>query len=281
MSNFSSEGLRTGIASLAGSSPVEDYDRSTMVETYMLGYISRDVSMTHRYNLEERLKTFIDAGLIHKLPTWQQVQMGSWEMWPAVLSPTKTDKKKYEGTEIGKSVPRRTMLLLKELGYDHLRVGSGLGGYNSLHNALHINYVNHDGEVPHYDIQLAQTLENGLDYLYYATFLIQHSNESKWKKRREIASRLLPDPFGFRERMLDLREGYIVRADQDPVKFNDSAVEGMRDHRVEFATLVNFLNYCATTYPQKRKGLNKFFPFFKFWGLAYKGLSRHIKEINS
>lgn len=226
--------------------------------------------------LEKRLQVFTrgEDPLIPLVPSWYQIRLGSAEMASTVFLPDKTDAERYKEAVLGRKKIGRTIALIKELGWDHLRVGSGLGSPR-YHVAFHINYVYHDGQNPVYDMQLQQTHENGLDYLWTVTYLMQHSNDSRWRRRRAFANSIVPRASEYREKLLDLDKGWIVKADQLVYEKEES----IEEHKEAYNSLIDFMNHCAKTFHREPTGFDTLFLYVTLSRLAMSGFFTRIQEI--
>src|SRR6266540_3450077 len=112
-----------------------------------------------RIPLEQRLRLFLDAGLLRRLPTPWQIRQGELQMVPYVTSTDATAAEGYEGRPFGHPVLRQP-LIFSQVGPDHLRIGSGLGcAHESVCTHLELTY--HRG-MPVFDLQVVQTHPDGL-----------------------------------------------------------------------------------------------------------------------
>ncbi|MCA9773037.1 MAG: hypothetical protein KC466_11565, partial [Myxococcales bacterium] len=93
--------------------------------------------------LERRLKVFLDAGLLKRVPTRWQTLQAELEMAPYVLSADATAEPAYRGAPLGHALVRQPFIM-SQVGPDHLRVGTGLGAHHrSL--ATHLAFTHHQG----------------------------------------------------------------------------------------------------------------------------------------
>jgi hypothetical protein len=248
---------------------------------FLEGYLHKDYTEYAKLpktqeTLEKRLQVFTRGAdpVIPIVPSWDQIRLGSAEMASAVFFPDKTDTERYKEAVLGRKKLGRTIALIKELGWDHLRVGSGLGSPR-YHVAFHINYVYHDGGNPVYDMQLQQTHENGLDYLWTVTHLMQHSTDSGWRRRRAFANSIVPRASEYREKLLDLNKGWTVKADQLVYDGEMYAEE----HKEAYKSLVDFMNHCAKTFPREPTGFDAVFLYVTLSRLALRGFFTRMQEI--
>lgn len=199
--------------------------------------------MTERLSQDPkvRLRVFQEAGLVPHVPnTWQLLQ-GQLEMAPYVALPDGGDQERYAGTLLGHPL-LRTPLVFFEIGPDHFRIGHGLGlQAESLFKHLAIVY--HEG-MPSYDLQLAQTIPGGLARL--RNYLEEIDSGATWERRRQRAriDLVVPNAADYRRQFLE-QGGWIDRAEAF-----DYPEEVEPFLRVEFTSLVNFVNYCHRTYPE-------------------------------
>ena len=188
-----------------------------------------------------RLKVFRDAGLIHTIPTDWQLLQGQVEMAPFVVFPDSGDQARYEGAPMSHPVVR-TPLVFAHVGWEHFRVGHGL---QSSCRALlrHLNIVQHEG-MPVFDLQLVQTHPNGLQQLRSYLAAVDEGATSARRAERRLVDLVIPDAASYRRKFLE-PDGWIDRA----ARFDyDEAPAVLRK---EFASLVNFVNYCADAFPPR------------------------------
>lgn len=194
-------------------------------------------------SLQDRLRPFLDAGLLARVPTPAQLRQGAIEMTPYVISTDATDEGGYRPVTGHPWV--RQPLIASQVGIDHFRTGSGLGArLSSLIAHLQLTY--HQG-MPVFDLQVVQTHPNGLDLLRAAIADIASVApvDPVNRRRRRIAHLILRDPDGYYARFLG-DEGWIARAARFDYPAPDA--EGSR-FPPEFFSLVGFLDHCATAFP--------------------------------
>src|SRR5882757_10199953 len=110
-------------------------------------------------NLHERLRVFIDAGLLPRVPTSWQIRQGELQMAPYVISSDATAEEGYAGGPLGHPLLRQP-LIFSQVGRDHLHIGSALGcAHASL--CAHLQLTFHRG-MPVFDLQVLQTHPDGL-----------------------------------------------------------------------------------------------------------------------
>jgi hypothetical protein len=200
-------------------------------------------SKTSETLLQQRLTQFIESGLLSKVPNkWQRLQ-GSYEMAPFVVIPDKDDKERYEGSSMGNPL-LRTPIVLAYIGWDHFRVGSGLGA-SSQSLIRHLCIVHHQ-IMPDYDLQLLQTHSSGLEELRSYLSEIDGPSPSKSTLRhRRWIKKVLPRAEDYR-REFTRPGGWIDRARA----MDYTPDEQIPDHlRAEFFSLTRFLEYCLTLPP--------------------------------
>jgi hypothetical protein len=192
--------------------------------------------------LEQRLEPFLRAGLVPRLPTRWQLFQGQVEMLLYVLLPGETDADRYEGTLLGNPILRQPITLW-HVGWNHLRLGSGLGAPAE---ALfrHLMFVHHEG-FPDYDLQLIQTHPDGIARFREFIREIDEGDTRKARRLRRATRFVVPDTPGYRRRFLE-QDGWLDRADALAYGAADTG-----DDPPEFATLVSFVNHCARAHPSR------------------------------
>jgi hypothetical protein len=190
-----------------------------------------------------RLKVFVDAGLIARVPTvWQLIQ-GQLEMAPYVVLPDSGDQARYDGAKLGHPL-LRTPIVFEEVGLDHLRVGHGMHAKpESLYR--HLNFVFHEG-MPVFDLQLVQTVPNGLAEFRRYTDEIERSATPLRRGQHQRIDWILPQASAYRRKFLE-KDGWIDRAERLEYPTLEEVPSFLRP---EFTTLVGFANYCARTFPE-------------------------------
>ena len=191
---------------------------------------------------KSRLAVFVNAGLIKRVPTPWQLFLGQLEMAPYVFLPDDTDRIRYQGTRFGHPLAR-TPIVLWNVGLDHFRVGSGLGA-KPASVYRHLNFVYHHG-MPAYDLQLAQTIPNGLEALRLCTEEIERGATKAGRRQRRWIDRVVPNAAEYRHRFLR-KGGWIDQAANLDYP-RDSQIPTFQ--RQEFTSLARFANYCATAFP--------------------------------
>jgi hypothetical protein len=191
--------------------------------------------------LAARLRPFLDAGLIRRVPTAWQIRLGQIEMTPYVIS---TDATAEEGYRPGFGHPLvRQPIVFSQVGLDHLRTGSALGAsLDSLCTHLQLTY--HRG-MPVFDLQAIQTHAGGLDRLNEAIEDIRAGLTPTGRRRRAITRLILRDPDGYFDRFRGA-DGWIARARR--FDYASAADEGSQ-FPPEFFSLVGFLDHCAQSFP--------------------------------
>jgi len=156
----------------------------------------------------DRLKPFLDRGLLETVPTKFQITQGELEMWPWVISTDVTDESRYAGAPLSHPLARQPVIFA-QIGWDHLRIGTGLGS-KAMSAVSHLHYTFHRG-MPVWDLQVLQTHPEGLDLLEQKTTELVE-NTTPWAKRqnRRIAL-LLPNASEYHRRFLG-SDGWIARA---------------------------------------------------------------------
>ncbi len=195
-----------------------------------------------------RLAGFIDAGLIGEIPTDWQLLQGQLEMAPFVVLPDEGDSARYAGAPMSHPV-LRTPLVFGHIGWEHLRVGHGLHS-SPLALFKHLAIVQHEG-MPVYDMQLVQTVPQGLERLRAHMQAIEDATTASRWAERALIDLVIPDASSYRRNFL-APGGWIDRA----AAFDYEPVPAIL--RPEFATLVNFINYCLVTFAPTPEGLDPF-----------------------
>lgn len=192
--------------------------------------------------LASRMQCYVDRGWIPRLPTrWQRFQ-GQLEMAGYVVTPDPKDAERYADAPLGNPVLRQP-LIISQIGFDHFRVGDGLGT-PAAKLWLHLAFVYHLG-MPLYDLQLLQTLPGGLEGLRRNMQETQDGTTATGRRRRRLIDLVIPQAAAYRQRFLE-PGGYIDRAEAyDYPRAEDEAP----CIRPEFLSVVNFLNHCARAYP--------------------------------
>ncbi len=200
--------------------------------------------MVHRLSRDPavRLRVFLDAGLIRRVPTTWQLVQGQLEMLLYVVLPDANDGARYRGAPLGNPLLRQPFLLA-EIGVDHLRAGHGLDA--SLEGIVkHLNFVLHV-DYPVYDLQLVQTVPGGLEELRRYTRAIDEGRSLGRRRQRLLASAIVPEATAYRRRLIE-PGGWIDRA----ARFDYPPDEDQPAYlRPEFSSLVGFMNYCAERLP--------------------------------
>ena len=197
--------------------------------------------MTHP-SLDQRLRVFLDAGLLTRVPTAWQITQGELEMAPYVTSTDATAEEGYLGAPLGHPLLRQP-LIFSQVGPDHLRIGSALGvAHASL--CAHLQLTYHRG-MPVFDLQVVQTHPDGLARLR-ASIQELLAGVTPWARRRQrIARLILGDPEQYLRSFLG-DDGWIARAER--LDYPSAADQGS-DFPPEFFSLVGFLDHCASRFP--------------------------------
>ncbi|HTM21203.1 MAG TPA: hypothetical protein VL172_11860 [Kofleriaceae bacterium] len=199
--------------------------------------------MTPAPDLETRLRPFVTAGLLTRIPTPAQLRQAELEMTPYVISTDATLESAYR-RPFGHPLLRQP-LVASQVGIDHFRTGSALGArLPSLIAHLQLTY--HQG-MPVFDLQAVQTHPAGLDQLRGAMIDIRAPRTALARRRRRIADLIFRDPDGYFDRFLG-GDGWIARA----ARFDyDSAAAAASSFPPEFFSLVGLLEYSARTFPDR------------------------------
>jgi hypothetical protein len=193
-------------------------------------------------DLERRLRPFLDAGLMTRIPTTFQIRQGECAMLPYVLSSDATDEAQYTRSVFGHPIVRQ-FLILSMVGRDHLNPGCSLGArFESI--ATHLLATFHQG-MPVFDLQLMHTHPNGLGR--FREILTEHLARAtpRAKRRARWIGRILVDPNAYHQLFLG-EQGFIARAER--MDYRAPEAEGS-DLPPEFFSLAGFLEHCARTYP--------------------------------
>ena len=134
----------------------------------------------------------------------------------------------------------RTPLVLAHVGWEHFRIGHGL---HSSPKALlrHLNIVQHEG-MPVFDLQLVQTVPNGLERLRHYLSEVETAPTRMRRMERRWVDLVIPNAADYRRRFLE-PGGWIDRAAQ----FDYDEPSDVLRH--DFASLVKFVNYCVRAFP--------------------------------
>lgn len=190
----------------------------------------------------ERVRVFVDRGLIPTLPTTWQLVQGQIEMGAYVALPDEGDRERYADALFGHPL-LRTPIILAEIGYDHTRIGHGLHA-KAESVFRHLNFVFHDG-MPEFDLQLLQTMPNGIEAFRAYTRAIEDASSNKARKQRNRIDLILPRASEYRRKFLE-PGGWLDRAAAFDYPSADEVTNFLRP---EFTSLVRFMNHCATAYP--------------------------------
>lgn len=191
----------------------------------------------------QRLRSFLDAGLIKRIPTSWQLLCGQIEMAPYVILPDEGDDARYAGAPLGHPL-MRTPIVFLEIGIDHFRAGHGLHARpESVYR--HLNFVFHEG-MPVFDLQLVQTVPGGLQRFREYTQAIEDGTSGKARRQRSRIDMILPNASGYRAQFLQ-PGGWIERAEKLDYPTDEDIAEFLRP---EFSSLVRFANYCSETFDE-------------------------------
>ncbi|MCO4743954.1 MAG: hypothetical protein KC912_04140 [Proteobacteria bacterium] len=197
-----------------------------------------------KLNLDERLKIFADAGLITRIPTRFQLLQGEFEMTPFVISTDATLESAYRDTVWANPVVRQPALL-REIGLDNLKTGSGLGmRLSSI--CKHLQLTWHQG-FPVFDLQIIMTHPDGLDEFERRVEQLIEDRTPPARRQNVLARRLFPDPEAYYAQFLG-EDGWIERARRFE---NPSPADVGSDFPEEYFSLANFAQYCADTFPER------------------------------
>jgi hypothetical protein len=201
------------------------------------------IAMTPAPDLEARLRPFVAAGLLARIPTPAQLRQGELEMTPYVISTDATCEQAYR-RPFGHPLVRQP-LIASQVGLDHFRTGSALGArLPSLIAHLQLTY--HQG-MPVFDLQAVQTHPAGLDHLRGAITDIRWPRTALARRRRRIADLIFRDPDGYFGRFLG-PAGWIARA----ARFDyDGPAAAGSSFPPEFFSLVGLLDYSARAFPDR------------------------------
>lgn len=194
--------------------------------------------------MRERLRPFLEAGLLSVLPTTFQIRQGELAMLPYVLSSDATDESRYRRAPFGHPLLRQPLILL-EVGVDHLDPGCSLGA-RPASIITHLLMTYHQG-MPVFDLQLLQTHPDGLDQLERAVVEQLEGTTARARHLRRTIAAILADPSSYHRLFLG-DDGYVARARRFEYATPES--EGS-DFPAEFFGLVPFLEHCARTYPRR------------------------------
>ena len=193
-------------------------------------------------SLAQRFSTFVDAGLLRRVPTRWQLLQGEIEMTPYVISTDATSEEGYRAHAPSHPLVRQ-LLLLAHVGPDHLRTGSALGAkLGSI--CAHLILTLHRG-MPVFDLQIVQTHERGLVHLGDAIDATLAASTPAGRRRWRLVSTLLQDPRAYLEQFLGT-SGWIARAERFdyPAPSDESS-----KFPPEFWSLVELARYSEATFP--------------------------------
>lgn len=200
--------------------------------------------MPHRFPLAARLAPFVEAGLVRRIPTTAQVKQGEMEMLPYVISADATDEIHYVGTPLGHPIARQPVIFAL-IGLDHLELGTGLAA--KLDSVIrHTHFTYHQG-MPVWDLQVIQTHPGGLAKLRAETEALLAPTTPLHRARRMLLGLILADPEPYLRLFLG-DDGYIARAERFDYPRPSDESAAFPD---EFFSLVDFVNYCADTFPEQ------------------------------
>ena len=192
------------------------------------------------FHLHQRLKPFLETGLLTHIPNKWQILQGAYQMAPYVVVPDPDDGMRYKGATLGHPL-LRTPLVLAYIGWAHFHVGSGLGAEKKS-IIRHLNIVHHQ-VMPDYDLQLLQLHPGGLDELTcYTKELDNPRAKNNIKRHKRWIDRVLPHATHYRNELLK-SDGWIDRAR----RMEYTPDEHIPDYlRPEFFSLARFLEWCNT-----------------------------------
>lgn len=220
-------------AGARASRGLDGYARSGAVDV-RLGMPSEEI--------ERRIRPFLAAGLVARVPTpWQLVQ-GTIEMTPYVLSSDATAERRYAGTPFGHPILRQPLIFAR-VGLDHLRTGPALGAKpGSVCAHLHLTY--HQG-MPVFDLQVLQTHPDGLARLRARTEELLAGKTVRARRDNRLVALILPRADLYYREFLGT-EGWIARAER--FDYPSARAEGSSLPE-EFFSLTGFLDHCANAFP--------------------------------
>ncbi len=195
-------------------------------------------------DLETRLAPLRNAGRLAELPTPWQLLQAELEMAPFVISIDVTDEPFYAGAPLRHPVVRQPFIF-REVGWDHLRIGTGLRS-GLLPICRHLILTVHRG-MPVWDLQLVHTHADGLATLRRA-IEDQLADESPTARRlNRLARRLMPDPRTYHQRFVG-PDGWIAQAEALDYPTADQAGATLPP---EYFSLVGFLEHAQTGFPAR------------------------------
>lgn len=201
-------------------------------------------------DLSQRLAPFIARGIIRRIPTnWQNTQ-GSLELILYVIAPKRGDRERYAGTPLGRWWIRWLPLIFYTAGA-YFRAGSGIR-VKERSQRKHLRAVHHP-EMPVYDLQLVQTFPNGLANLRRHFIKVRDRETHIHRFERWFLGLIIPNWDRYCERML----GYIARAERFDYEPPPSWWA-----RSEHWSLVEYMNYCAESFPASPND-ERFFPMLR------------------
>jgi hypothetical protein len=193
--------------------------------------------------IAKRLEVFTKSGLLRRIPTRWQIVQGTLEMTPYVASTDATAEPWYRGAPFGHPLVRQP-LIISRVGIDHFRTGAALGAkLESLIRHLHLTY--HQG-MPVFDLQVVQTHDGGLQALRERTEEVLAGDTRRARRHRRFVSLILPRADDYYRQFLG-DDGWIARAERLDYPRPDTQDSAFPP---EFFSLVEFLNYCAETFPE-------------------------------
>jgi hypothetical protein len=218
-------------------------------------------------SLEQRFSTFVDAGLLPRVPTRWQLLQGEIEMTPYVISTDATSEEGYRAHVPSHPLVRQ-LLIFAHVGRDHLRTGSALGA--KLESVCaHLILTLHRG-MPVFDLQIVQTHERGLARLGDAIEETIAKSTPIGQRRWRLVSTLLQDPVAYLEQFLG-DDGWIARAER--FDYPGPTDESSR-FPPEFWSLVELARYCEATFPARRRDI----PLARLPGYIVQLAGRRARE---
>lgn len=195
--------------------------------------------------LQDRLRTFSEAGILREVPTRWQLLQAEIEMTPYVISTDATAEEGYRRNVLGHPLVRQA-LIFAHVGRDHLRTGSALGArLESI--CAHLILTFHRG-MPVFDLQVIQTHDGGLARLAAAIDEVRTASTRTGLQRRALARRLFRDPDAYYAQFAD----WMARAER--FDYPHPADEGSK-FPPEFFSLVALAEYAAIRFPARAADL--------------------------
>ena len=219
-----------------------------------------------RERLEQRLRVFLDAGMLSDIPTPWQILQGTVEGMLFVVSSDAVLESRYRGAPFAHPFLRQPLLLLAS-GRDHARVGPAFDAkFESVCKHLYLTY--HWG-MPVFDLQVLQTHPDGLARFRARTEELL-AGRTRWGRfMRRYQALILPRGDAYLREFLG-EDGWIARAERLDYPAPETETSNLPP---EFFGLVDFLEHCLR-FPATRAG----FAWYRVPGRLLYLMARRFRE---